>query len=1459
LALGAGAVLVVPPAGEVLAGAALAVLAGVEGVTHLTVPPAVLAGLEPGGLGSVVTLVAAGEALDGGLAGRWAAGRRLVNAYGPTEVTVCAAMSGPLSGGGVVPIGVPLPGVRAFVLDGWLEPVPAGVAGELYLAGAGLARGYAFRPGLTGERFTACPFGGRGERMYRTGDLARWTADGQLVFCGRVDGQVKIRGFRVEPGEAEAVLAACPGVAAAAVTVREDVPGDRRLVGYLMPGSGSGGEGEGLVAAAREYAAARLPDYLVPSVLVVVAELPLTASGKLDRAALPAPGQPAGAGAGRGPVSVAEEIVCGIFAGVLGVERVGAEDDFFALGGHSLLAVRLVSRVRAVLGAELAVRTVFEAPTPERLAARLEQAGPARAALTARPRPGRVPLSFAQQRLWFIAQLEGPSAIYNNPLALRLEGELDTAALEAALADVIGRHEVLRTVFPAEGGDPCQQVLDLAEAGWRLPVIPVADEDLAQAVAGIAAEPFDLAAGVPVRACLLAAGAQTHVLVLVIHHIATDGWSAGVLARDLGIAYAARREGRAPEWAGLPVQYADYAIWQRKLLGDPGDPGSPLSQQVGWWRDALAGAPAELALPADRPRPAAASHRGHPVRFEVPADVHRRLAGLAREQGVTLFMVVQAALAVLLSRLGAGTDIPVGTGIAGRTDEALDDLIGFFVNTLVLRTDVSGDPEFTALVGRVRQFWLGALEHQDVPFERLVEDQSPDRSLARHPLFQVMVTLQNNVPAAFGDLPGIRVTGMPAGTGMARFDLDVSLAEAGDGAGLRGMLMAAADLFDTPTAQLIADRLVRVLAAVAAGPDIRLHQVWVLGDDERAQVVDEWNHTAAPVPATTVPELIIAQAARTPDAVAMACGDAVLSYGELAVRAARLAGYLAAQGAGPEQVAGLCLDRGADMVTAVLGVWLAGAAYLPLDPEWPPARLGYTLAASRARLVLTRGGLRAALATPDTAIVDLGDPRMAGAITGLSADAPLPVRLAAGQLAYVVFTSGSTGTPKGVGVTHQALANYLSWVPSRLDWGAPGGRYLLLQAPVTDLGNTVILAALGTGGVLHILPAGQVTEPGAVVGYLRGRAIDYLKAVPSHLAALASTAGLAAVLPRRSLVLGGEAATPGWAVGLIQAAARSGTAVHNHYGPTETTIGAATARLTLPDGPLPDGTVVPIGAPVASTRTYVLDQYLEPVPAGVTGELYIAGAQLARGYLHQPGLTAERFTACPFWTGGDRMYRTGDLAKWTAGGQLVFCGRTDAQVKIRGFRVEPGEAEAVLAGCPGVAQAAVTVREDVSGDKRLVGYLVPGSGYDGADLAARAREHAAARLPDYLVPARLVVLQKLPLTPSGKLDRAALPAPEQPGGTGRKPVTVREEILCGLFADLLGVERVGPEDDFFALGGHSLLAVRLASQVRAVLGAELAVRTVFEAPTAAGIASRVGDRKSVRPPLRPRHGQEESL
>ncbi|WP_159046002.1 non-ribosomal peptide synthetase, partial [Streptomyces sp. WM6372] len=831
-------------------------------------------------------------------------GTVVANEYGPTETTVFSAVNPLREAGRVpdnsVPIGRPLWNTQLYVLDEALRPVAPGVSGELYIAGDGLARGYLNRAELTAGRFVANPFGAPGARMYRTGDVVRWLADGTMDFIGRVDDQVKVRGFRIEPGEIEAVLAGHAQIGQAAVILREDTPGDKRLTAYVVPPAGTDPAGVN-TAALRAYVAERLPDYMVPSALVALDALPLTLNGKLDRRALPVPEYaPVGAGRGRAPRTPQETTVCGLFAEVLGVESVSIDDGFFELGGHSLLATRLVSRIRTALGVEVSIRSLFEAPTVAGLVDRLDEGVQVRKPLERRARPEVLPVSFAQRRLWFLGQLEGVSATYNVPLVLRLTGALDLEALRAALADVAGRHESLRTVFPQDtDGRPSQLVLDAATGVPEFRVVPVPADHVAAAVTEAAATGFDLERDLPWRVRLLevADAPGEWVLVMVVHHIAADGWSMAPLARDLSQAYAARCQGDAPAWQPLPVQYADYTLWQREVLGSEDDPESVIAAQVAYWERALADLPEQLELPVDYPRPAVASHEGAAVGFRVPAQVHARLVELSRSCGASVFMTVQAALAVLLSKMGAGQDIPIGTPIAGRTDEALDDMVGFFVNTLVLRTDLSGDPTFREVVERVREADLAAFTHEDVPFERLVEILNPARSMARHPLFQVMLAFQNNVRPEL-DLPGVRADVEPLQGAVAKFDLSFSLAEShgvdGKPAGLEGQLDYRTDLFAEVTVQGLADRLLRVLEAVVAEPGRLVREIDVLGVDERRRMLVEWNDTVREVPDVTLPELFEAQVVRTPDAPAVVCGGVELSYAELNVRANRLARHLVA-------------------------------------------------------------------------------------------------------------------------------------------------------------------------------------------------------------------------------------------------------------------------------------------------------------------------------------------------------------------------------------------------------------------------------------------------------------------------------------------------------------------------------------------------------------------------------------
>ncbi|MEV4449905.1 amino acid adenylation domain-containing protein [Streptomyces mirabilis] len=1452
MALLAGAALVLAPAGPVV-GDELVALLDERAVTHAIIQPAVLASMPAAAaarLTGLTTLVVAGEVCAPELVTVWASGRRMFNVYGPTEATVAVCESEPLVSGGPVTIGRPITNVRLYVLDAGLRPVAPGVRGELHIAGVSLARGYLGRPGLTAERFIADPYGPVGSRMYRTGDLAYWTGDGELVIVGRTDSQVKIRGFRIELGEVEAALTAFPGVAQALALAREDDPGDKRLVAYVVPERGDGAVGV-TGEALRRGLAEQLPEYMVPAAVVVLDSLPLTAHGKLDRRVLPAPEYVAGVS--REPATLQEELLSAAFAQVLGLESVGVDDDFFQLGGHSLLAVRLVSRIRAVLGVELAVRELFEAPTVARLAARLAGAGEARAALVAGERPQRIPLSYAQQRLWFLSQLEGPSATHNIPLAVRLSGDVDHKALGAALRDVIGRHEVLRTVFPVADSEPYQQVMHMDELAWELERVEVSAADLAGAIADTTKHAFDLSAEVPIRAWLFTAGLDEQVLVVALHHIAGDGWSMGPLARDLSTAYAARRAGRTSEWASLPVQYADYALWQHKLLGDPEDDQSLLTRQVTYWREVLAGVPEELELPFDRPRPAVASHRGLSAQFDVSAELHARLAELARAEGVTLFMVLQAALAVLLSRLGAGTDIPIGVAVAGRTDEALDDLVGFFVNTLVTRTDLTGDPTVAQILGRVREAGLSAFANQDVPFERLVEELAPVRSLARHPLFQVMLTVQNNAQAVL-DLAGMRATGLPVGDRAARFDLDVSVGEvhdsAGRPAGLRCAVTAAADLFDPESVERFLERWIRVLEAIVRDVSTPLGSVDVLDEGERCRVLVEWNDTAVEVSGRTVLELFEEWVGRAPGGVAVVCEGVEVSYGELDARANRLARLLVSRGVGAESVVGLCLPRGVEMISAILGVWKAGAAYVPVDPEYPVERVEFMLRDVRPVVVVTVGACAALVSgLGGVPVLVVDGPDVVGRLAGLSGgglgDGDGVVPLSVRHAAYVMYTSGSTGRPKGVVVTHGSLVNVVSVFAGVLGVGSGVGvlqfASFSFDASVLDVG-----VALGWGGVLVVAGEGERAEPGLLRELVASGGVRAASVVPSLLGVL-DVGDLAGV---ESLLVGGEAIDVG-----LAAVWGEGRRLVNTYGPTEAAVMVA-AELVDVGGEGP----VPFGRPIANTRLYVLDDAFKPVPVGVAGELYIAGAGLARGYVGRADLTAERFVACPFGGRGERMYRTGDRVRWTADGQLVFAGRVDEQVKIRGFRIEPGEVQAAVVSCPGVGQAAVVAREDTPGDKRLVAYVVPGEGtVPSAELDQMVRRFVAERLPGYMVPSAVMVLDVLPLTANGKLDRTALPAPEFTAGVGQAPANAREEILCVVFAEVLRLPVVGVDDDFFALGGHSLLATQLVAQIRTELGLEVEIADVFDAPTVAALARRIGrNQQSTRPALRPMRNREES-
>ncbi|MGH4035293.1 amino acid adenylation domain-containing protein [Actinomycetota bacterium Odt1-20B] len=1768
-------------------------------------------------------------------------GTAVVNGYGPTETTTfatCHRVAGTDGPGTVVPIGAAMSGMRTEVLDGQLRPVPPGEVGELYVGGSGLARGYWNRPDLTAERFVADPLGEPGARLFRTGDLVRGGPDGLLEFVGRSDDQVKIRGFRVEPGEVEAVLSEHPGVAQAAVVTRQDRPGSKRLVGYVVPAdeAGSGqstahadsvsewqgiydslysdvararfgedfsgwrssydgqpipaeqmrewrdttverirelnprrvleiGVGTGLlmsrlapqcdaywgtdlsgqviealtglvrrdaslagrielraraaddisglpadffdtvvinsvtqyfpdahyltdvlakavellvpggsvfvgdvrnlrflrafhtdvqlrrpdlpsspgalraavehgmvrdkellvdpafftelagavpgiggsevrvkrgryvneltryrydtvlrkagheaapeppveelrwgqdvpdleslagrldagrpvdirltgvpdhrmapvaaalraldgvggtdrihplsgqddaetlvleqlnqcaaqlglrasatwsvtiddaldvlltrrppgaaapapagtaltslanapatvrdtgvlVSSVRAFLRERLPEYLVPAATVVLETLPLTPHGKVDRRRLPEPDIRA-AEDGRPPRNPLEELLCGLFADILGVSRVTIDDSFFALGGHSLSATRLSSRLRSALGLELPVGSVFESPTVAGLAEAVRQASAGdRPPLQPMERPDQIPLSFAQRRLWFLDRLQGPSATYNVPLVLDLKGELDRTALEAALGDVLERHESLRTVFPEAAGVPRQLVLDGADARPPLDISTVAPAELDAAVAAAVRRPFDLASEVPVRAHLFTTAPDRHVLALTIHHIACDGWSLAPLWQDLATAYAARRSGEAPDTKPLPVQYTDYTLWQRQLLGDEDDPGSPAARQIAYWTGALAGLPECAELPLDRPRPQSASHRGDTLHFTVDADLHRRLVDLAGRYGASPFMVVHATLATLLTKLGAGHDIAIGTPVAGRTDQALDGLVGFFVNTLVLRTDTSGNPAFRDLLARVRETDLAAYAHQDMPFERLVDALAPARGTAHHPLFQVMLALQN-APQGAPELPGLAVGERAVSTGACRFDLSLSLRESWGAdqrpQGMDGVAEYSTDLFDRGSVERLVQRFLRFLDAITVDPEQRIGALDAVLADERERLLVQGRDTVRDIPRLPLPDLFEAQVERAPEATALLFDDGVgtarkLTYRQLNARANRLARYLVGCGIGPEQYVAIALPRTVDSVIAILAVLKAGGAYLPLDVNYPAPRLRFMLEDVRPALLLTDSGT--SLPLPDVpgtpgmrrVVLDRAETRHALGLCRETdvADGERVRQLTDTSPAYAIYTSGSTGRPKGVVVTHSGFSGVVEAQLRRFGVTA-SSRILQFASHSFDGAVWELCGGLLTGATLVLAPA-ELTAPGPGLAALVERLGVTHATLPPAALTVMEPAQLSSL---SSLIVSGEASS-----GETVRRWSAGRRFINGYGPTETTVCATLSS------PLSGGGTPPIGRPTVGASTYVLDRDLCLVPPGIPGELHISGAGLARGYLHRPGLTADRFVADPFGAPGSRMYRTGDIVRWNSDGELEYMGRADGQVKIRGFRIEPGEVEAALSTHPDVAQAVVVPRKDSRGATRLAGYAVPAT--HSANLnSLELRSHLAGLLPDYMVPASVTVLDVLPVAATGKVDRAALPAPDFATlSAGRAPRNPRERILCELYAEVLDVPQVTIDDNFFDLGGHSLLVTRVISGIRRRLGAELPVRTLFERQSVAALLEAV--------------------
>ncbi|MDO0924516.1 non-ribosomal peptide synthase/polyketide synthase [Streptomyces sp. TG1A-8] len=1415
-----GATLVVPPDGPWLGDELAAVLDG-HRITHALIPPAALATLpDPAGgtARHLRTLVVGAEACPAALVDRWAPGRRMINSYGPTEATIVATWTGPLTAGrGAPTIGSALPHTRVHVLDAAMRPVPPGTDGELFIGGDALARGYLGRPGLTAARFVADPFGPPGARLYRTGDRARWTADGDVEFLGRLDRQVKVRGFRIEPGEIEAALRRNPGVAEAVVVVREDEPGRQRLVGYVTPVEPARAPDP---AALRTAVAAVLPAHMVPSAVVVLDRMPLTAQHKIDRRALPVPDHVPAAGHVP-PRTEQERSLAAIWADVLGVGAVGAGDDFFDLGGDSILAARTLARIREDLGVRLTVRDVFTARTVAALAALLGE--PSAAAppepIPPAPRGGTVPLSSAQRRLWFLDDLTAGGTEYNTGVSLRLRGPLDPGALRRSLHRLAARHDALRTTFTTADGQGAQRVAPE-------PSLPLRTADLGDTPARHRAEaaerllteelsrPYDLTAGPLTRALLVRLAADEHLLLLAQHHIVTDGWSVGLLTRELAALYHAEVTGEPDGLPAPAVQYPDFAAWERRQRTDGED-----AADLAYWRRHLSGIQ-HLDLPTDRPRPAVRTTAGAAHRHHLPADLVARLRHLAAGRGTTVFTLFAGASALLFARYCGQRDVAFGTVTNGRGRRDLEDVAGFFANTVVLRGDVDERATVDAFVESMRTTVLDAFAHDRVPFDRVVEELAPPRDPSRTPLVQALV-VQQTAGTAPPHAGGLRFEDHPLPRPAARFDLVLEFAPDAEG-GCALTVEYNTDLFGAPTAARLSRHLHRLLEGMADGPNRTLAELPMLAPQEQRTLVDAWNPPARRSRDTedvTLPELFQAQAARTPDRTAVLCGPDRLDYAEVNRRANRLARQLVARGAGPETLVALCLPRTADLLPVLWAVLKSGAGYLPVDPAYPAERIGFMLAdAAPALVVATRATARAlpegraALLLEDCADLSAADGDLTDAdrLRPLTPDHP----------AYVIYTSGSTGRPKGVVVTHRGVTALAGWARER--FGPDRLAHVIASTSLNfDVSVFELLCPLTAGGSVEVvadLPA-LADAPGP-------RRAGLVSGVPSVFSRM--VAGGTSPVAADAVVLAGEA-LPLQTVQDLRAAMPA-CEIANVYGPTEATVYATAwfAGDRLPDQ------APPIGRPVALTRAYVLDRSLRPQPPGVTGELYLGGGGLARGYLRRPGLTAARFVADPFGAPGERMYRTGDLVRWSTGGELQYVGRVDQQVKVRGFRIELGEVEEALRGCPGVAEAAAAATGG-DGHRRLVGYVVPVPGERAEPESVRRT--LGRTLPDYMVPSTVVVLDALPLNPNGKLDRGRLPDPGPAVRAVRHvaPRTATERVLAAIMAEVLHLERVGVDDNFFELGGDSIVSIQVVARARQE-GLQVTSRDVYQHQTVAALA-----------------------
>ncbi|ODH00206.1 hypothetical protein A4S05_34205 [Nostoc sp. KVJ20] len=1477
MALGSGARLYLGTKDSIMPGMPLIERLRDDGITHVTLPPSALVVLPTEELSTLQAIVVAGEACPLELMRQWSKGRNFFNAYGPTEASVCATVAKCTPGDEKVTIGHPIANKTIYILDSDLQLVPIGVAGELHIGGVGLARGYLNRPELTQEKFIPNPFsrsrgageqGSRGrERLYKTGDLARYLPDGNIEYLGRIDHQVKIRGFRIELGEIEAVLSQHPHVQASCVIAREDTPGEKRLIAYIVLQL----EQTATVKELRSFLKEKLPEYMVPSAIAILESLPLTPNGKIDRRALPEPSSELSEKyvAPRTPI---EEILAVIWQQVLRVELVGRHDNFFELGGHSLLATQFISRLRTRLKVEIPLRELFATPTIAELAPSIQQLQQQAIELSAPPILRRVgnteiPLSYAQQRLWFLDQLESNSVLYSLPIGLRLVGTLNVAALEQSLQELIDRHEVLRTNFVTVDEKPTQIIQ--TQTNWtvavvdlqHLPVLVLSEAEVTEQQTAAqklleqkAIEPFDLAHDALIRATLIVLSPTEHWLLVCMHHVVSDGWSIGVFVQELQALYNAYSISQPSPLLPLPIQYADFALWQRQWLQ-----GEVLQNHLSYWEKQLANAPTFLPLPTDRPRPAVQTFNGSYHVLTLSVELTQRLLELSQQQGCTLFMTLLAAYNTLLYRYTGQEDILVGTPIANRDRTELEGLIGFFVNTLVMRTDLVGNPSFNELLLRLRETAFGAYAHQDLPFEMLVEALQPERDLSHTPLFQVMFVLLN-APMSEIELTELSVSGLPIEITTSKFDLTLSMENTPNG--LFGWWEYNADLFDSSTIERMTGHFLTLLEAIVANPSERISQLPMLTASEQQQLLVEWNDTSVDYPQDKcIHQLFEEQVERTPDAVAVVFENQQLTYHELNSRANQLAHYLRSLGVGADVLVGICVERSLEMLVGLLGILKAGGAYVPLDPEYPQERLRFILEDAQVSVLLTQQHLVEKLPECQAQLVSLDTNWQF--ISQLAQENPI-TDVQANNLAYVIYTSGSTGKPKGVQISHKSVSNFLSAMQQRP--GITEQDTLLAVTTISfDIAALEIFLPISVGACLVIARRDVTLDGKELFDLLVKSKATIMQATPATWRLLLDSNFQFSDL---KILCGGEA-LPGDLVNELLARSAS---VWNLYGPTETTIWSSVCQLESSES------LISIGRPIDNTQIYILDQNLQPVPVGVPGELHIGGAGLAKGYLNRPDLTQEKFIPNPFCRSrgageqgnrgageqgnrgageqgsrgaevlpnsqspilSPRLYKTGDLARYLADGNIEYLGRIDNQVKIRGFRIELGEIEAALSQHPHVQASCVIAREDTPGDKRLVAYIVPQ--LQVTLTISELRSDLKKKLPDYMVPSAIVILESLPLTPNGKIDRRALPAPEPSSELLEKYVAPRnpiEEILSLIWQQVLKVDLVGRHDNFFELGGHSLLATQLISRVRSSLKVELPLRSLFAAPTIAELSHNI--------------------